>query len=203
MLLCMSSAYPGHAQDTAFVSINRGKVADTTVFHSPRKAALYAAVLPGLGQIYNRKWWKVPVVYAGFATLGYFVWFNGSNYIKYRDAYLDFTDKNPGTASYLNLISSSIDPATYDDVRHPDTYNQENRDWIESQLKNGMAYYKRYRDLSMIGMAGWYILTILDALVDAQLYDFDITPDLTMRMVPAIQPDGTGTAAGLTCRFTF
>ncbi len=200
----MSTVYPGQAQDTTFASVNRGKIADTlTAYHSPRKAALYAAVFPGLGQIYNRKYWKVPVVYAGFATLGYFVYFNGAHYITYRDAYLDFTDKNPGTTSYLNLISSSIDPSEYDDVLYPETYKKEYRDWIVTQLENGMKYYKRYRDLSVIGLAGWYILTVLDAVVDAQLFDFDITQDLSMRILPAIRPDGTGTAAGLTCSFTF
>ncbi|HHJ11003.1 MAG TPA: hypothetical protein ENK25_08975 [Bacteroidetes bacterium] len=202
ILLCMSSACSGRAQDTTFVSVNRGKVADT-IYHSPRKAALFSAVFPGLGQVYNRKYWKLPLVYAGFTSLGYFVYFNGTHYITYRNAYLDFTDKNPGTTSYLKLISPSIDPSTYDDVLYPETYKRGDRDWVESQLKNGMDYYKRYRDMSMIGLAGWYILTILDAVVDAQLFDFDISPDLSMQVLPAVRPDGTGTAAGLTCSFTF
>ncbi len=201
MLLCMSSVYPGHAQDTSFVAVNTGASGDS-VFHSPRKAALFAAVLPGMGQVYNRKYWKLPLVYAGFATLGYFIYFNGSHYITYRDAYLDFTDQNPGTVSYLKLINPVIDPSTYDPVLYPNTYKKEDSDWIKTQLKDGMEYYKRYRDMSMIGMAGWYILTILDAVVDAQLYDFDITPNLSMRIIPAVPPDGL-TVAGLTCSITF
>ncbi len=192
----------GYAQDSAFVSV------DTTgekpiVFHSPRKAALYAAVLPGLGQLYNRKFWKVPVVYAGFATLGYFIYFNGTHYMSYRNAYLDFTDKNPGTTSYLQLISPDIDPSTYDDVLYPESYKRENRDWITTQLKNGMQYYKRYRDLSIIGIGAWYVFTILDSVVDAQLFDYDISPDLSMKVIPAARPSGGGVVSGITCSFTF
>jgi len=202
MSLFMTLAASGHAQDSTFVSIKNKALWDT-VFHSTPKAALYSAALPGLGQIYNRKIWKVPLVYAGFVTLGYFVYFNGTHYVQYRNAYLDFTDENPGTISYLNLISPDIDPATYDNVLHPDTYNKANRDWIESQLKRGLKYYKRYRDMSMIGIAGWYILNILDAIVDAQLFDYDISPDLSMKIIPAGGYTLYGSVPGVTCRFTF
>lgn len=202
VLLFFIPVRPGHAQDSVVVSV------DTTgrqpvVFHSPRKAALYDAVLPGMGQLYNRKFWKVPIVYAGFATLGYFIYFNGTHYVTYRNAYLDFTDENPVTTSYLKLISPDIDPSTYDDVLYPGSYKKENRDWVAEQLKNGMQYYKRYRDMSIIGIAGWYVFTILDAVVDAQLFDYNISPDLSMKVIPAARPTGAGAAAGITCSFTF
>ncbi len=198
-------------KDSAFVSLEEGQITGVkekkTVsddYHSPRKAALYSAVFPGLGQIYNRKYWKVPIVYAGFATLGYFVYFNNSHYVNYRDAYLDFTDNNPATTSYFSIISKDVDPKTYAGELYPSTYNKQNSDWMEQQLKDGMQFYKRNRDLSLIGIAGWYILTILDAVVDAQLFHFDVAPDLSMRILPAVRPvQGLQAAGGITCSITF
>jgi len=196
--------------DSLFVSVEpakKGKVRQTPKeeeYHSPRKAALYSAVLPGLGQIYNRKYWKVPIVYAGYGTLGYFIYFNQTNYIKYRDAYIDFTDENPLTDSYYSLISGAMDKQMYDKEHYPRSYDPEYYEWVKGQLKNGMDYYKRYRDLSLIGMAGWYVLTILDAVVDAQLFHFDVTPDLTVHLLPAVQPHaGLPPAMGVTLGLTF
>lgn len=196
--------------DTTFVSLSsetkkvKVRKAEDDLFHSPRKAALYSAVLPGLGQIYNRKYWKTPIVYAGFGTLGYFVYFNSTNYVKYRDAYIDFTDGNPGTTSYYRLISTAMDPGTYDKEVYPNSYNQQAYDWMEEQLKNGMQFYKRNRDLSIIGIAGWYIFTILDAVVDAQLFRFDVDPDLSLRVLPVVRPlPGMQAAGGITCSINF
>jgi hypothetical protein len=196
-------------RDTSFISIEGGEKVKVRkdrddAYHSPRKAALYSAVLPGLGQIYNRKYWKTPIVYAGFGTLGYFVYFNSTNYVKYRDAYIDFTDENPGTTSYYSLIGPDVDPGTYDKELYPASYDPQKYDWIKGQLKNGMDFYKRNRDLSIIGIAGWYILTILDAVVDAQLFHFDVDPDLSLRVLPAVRPmPGMHAAAGITCSMTF
>ena len=196
-------------RDSSFVSLEGGtkvkvRKEQNDAFHSPRKAALYSAVMPGLGQIYNRKYWKVPIVYAGYATLGYFVYFNSTHYVTYRDAYIDFTDNNPKTTSYFSIISGSIDPAIYDKELYPNSYNKEDYDWMEQQLKDYMNFYKRNRDLSLIGIAGWYILTILDAVVDAQLFHFDIDPDLSLRVIPAVRPlPGLRAAGGITCSITF
>jgi len=196
-------------RDTSFVSLEGGTEVKVRrerndEFHSPRKAALYSAVMPGLGQIYNRKYWKVPLVYAGYATLGYFVYFNSTHYVTYRDAYIDFTDNNPGTTSYFSIISRDIDPSVYDKELYPNTYNKEDYDWMEQQLKDYMNFYKRNRDLSLIGMAGWYVLTILDAVVDAQLFHFDIDPDLSLHVIPAVRPlPGLPPAGGITCSITF
>ena len=141
------------------------------------KATMMAVSFPGLGQIYNRKIWKIPVVYAGFGALIYSAAFNGKNYTLYMKAYQDFTDLNPKTDSYLKLIRA--DPSTYDPVLHPETY---------SYFKNGMLqmvdYYKRYRDLSYIGIAGWYLISILDANVDASLFNYDVGPNLNITFVP-------------------
>lgn len=149
----------------------------------PTRSTMFAAALPGLGQIYNRKYWKVPIVYAGFGALGYAVTFNTRNYNTFINAYKDFTDIIPETDSYLDLLGS-MDPATYDPVLHPGTYTPQNESWVKTQLLNGVDYYRKYRDLSYIGIAAWYLFTIIDANVDASLFDYDISDDLRAYLMP-------------------
>jgi len=128
-----------------------------SAYHSPRKAS-FLAIIPGLGQVYNKKYWKVPIVYVGFGTLAFFIDFNQKGYLKWKQAYIDFPDYD----------------LEYD---FPLTLEQIDR------TKNS---YKRYRDLSIIGTAGFYILQILDATVDAYLFDWNISEDLSMKIEPAI-----------------
>jgi hypothetical protein len=157
---------------------------------------MLAVALPGAGQIYNRKFWKIPVVYAGFGLLFYSAGLNSKNYILYMQAYQDFTDKIPETDSYRDVIPA--DPATYDPVLHPDTYDPSSASYYEDGLLRMVDYYKRYRDLSYIGIAGWYLLSILDANVDASLFDFDITDNLDLSFAPTlISLPGGYTGAGL------
>jgi hypothetical protein len=158
---------------------------------------MYAAVFPGLGQIYNRKYWKVPIVYAGFGALGYSVAFNSSHFNKFMTAYRDFTDKNPATRSYIKILSSIMDPSEYDPVLFPASYNTTSEEWAKQQLENGITYYRRYRDLSYIGIAAWYLFTILDANVDASLYDYNIGPDLRASLAP-LSVTSTGMSPGIT-----
>ena len=158
--------------------------------HSPARASLYSAVFPGLGQIYNKKYWKLPLVYAGFGALGYAVTFNMTNYSKYKSAYIDFTDKLPETQSYLDVISGNLDPADFDPVLHPDTYDSQQEQWFSEQLNNNMDYYRRNRDLSYIGLVGLYLLNIVDATVDAHLFDYDISDDLSMKIEPRLMYTG-------------
>lgn len=158
--------------------------------HSPAKASLYSAIFPGLGQIYNRKYWKLPIVYAGFGALGYSVTFNMTNYSKYKSAYIDFTDKLPETQSYLDVISGSLNPADFDPVLHPDTYDSKQETWFKEQLQHNMDYYRRNRDLSYIGLVGLYLLNIVDATVDAHLFDYDISNDLSMKIEPRLMYTG-------------
>ncbi len=134
---------------------------DTVIFkkHSPHKATLYAMVLPGLGQVYNKKYWKIPIVYAGFAVFTYFIIFNRTEYIEYRDAY-DYVTK--GDTSF---------PI---DNKYIYKYNKD-------QLISGRDYYRRNLELTYILTGVWYILTILDAAVDAHLFDYDISEDLSLR----------------------
>ena len=164
-------------------------VADSTFLksHSPRKAALYSALVPGMGQLYNKKYWKAPVVYTGFGVLVYFVIFNTTHYADWKGGLVDFIDTIPGTDSYLKLISDKIDPSTFDPILFPETYNPSSAVWFESQLKNGMNYYRRNRDLSYIGLGLWYIITIIDATVDAHLFDYDVGDDLSLHIEPRVR----------------
>jgi len=153
----------------------------------PLKATMLAVAFPGLGQVYNRKYWKIPFVYAGFGGLAYSLGFNTTKYNEMMKAYQDFTDKIPETASYLELIRGS-EPSEYDPVLYPDTYDPSNQSWVEDNLLKAVDYYKKYRDLTYIGIAAWYLITVLDANVDASLANFDVTDNLDLEVTPLQLP---------------
>jgi hypothetical protein len=132
----------------------------------PTKAALYAAILPGLGQIYNKKYWKLPILYGGAATMGYFIDYNNKKYQQYREALIE--KKTLPEDLWTNVYAVNIS---------------------EDNLQRGVDYYRRNRDLLMILMAGVYFIQILDAHVDAHLMEFDISDDLGFRIQPDWQPD--------------
>ncbi len=135
---------------------------DLQEVHSPRKATILSAVLPGAGQIYNQKYWKAPIVYVGFGVLGYFIYDNYNTYTTYKKAYEIRTDGNPATVDDFPLYS-------------------------EDGLIQAMNYYRRNTELSVIFSAILYALNIVDAAVDAHLYDFDISEDLSFRISPVMQ----------------
>jgi hypothetical protein len=168
------------AQDTLAV--------DTTAKHKFKPESLRATMLavsfPGLGQIYNRKYWKIPVVYIGFGALVYSAGFNSKNYLLYMKAYQDFTDNIKETNSYLKVISPTIPQKTYDPVVYPNDYILSNYTYFKDGMLRMVDYYKRYRDLSYIGIAGWYLVSILDANVDASLFNYDISNNLNITFVP-------------------
>jgi len=160
---------------------------DSVYKPDPSKAIWYSALFPGLGQIYNRRYWKLPIVGAGITAISYAIGWNNKYYVAYTNAYRDFTDTNPNTQSYLKLLPNG---STY--------YSSSNFTTI---LKNRQQNYRRNRDLSIIGAVGIYLFCILDAYVDAQLYDFDISPDLSLQ--PAIGTNGIGGAAGVEMSLSF
>jgi len=167
----------------------------------PLKATMIAVAFPGLGQIYNRKYWKIPWVYAGFGGLIYSVKFNSSNYNRYMKAYQDFIDAIPETNSYENVILA--DPSTYDPVVHPDTYDPSKASYFKDGMLRMVDYYKRYRDLSYIGIAGWYLISILDANVDASLFNYDVSDNLDIAIFPSqISLPGGFMGAGLNVSLT-
>lgn len=132
--------------------------------HSPAKASLLSAALPGAGQVYNRKYWKVPVIYAAFAGLGYLAKWNDNRYDTYRTAYRFRVDGNPETVDNYTEIYSDND------------------------LKLLRDYYRRNRDLSLIFAGLVYVLNIVDASVDAHLFYFDVSDNLSMNISPGIMP---------------
>lgn len=167
------------------------------------KATMMAVVFPGLGQIYNRKYWKIPLVYAGFGGMFFSAGFNGKKYNQYMEAYQDFTDGVPQTKSYLDIIPGSVDNATKDPVLN---YSAADKAHWDERLLKGVDYYKRYRDLSYIGIAGWYLITILDANVDASLFNYDISNNLDIAVYPSSVPlpggfTGAGVNVGVTVIF--
>ncbi len=161
--------------------------------HSPKKAAIYSAILPGLGQAYNKKYWKIPIVYAGFATLGYFISWNNKNYKVLKLAYSDLTDDNPDTDSYNDL----------DAAKYYDLDNESERNQFENGLNKQKDYYRRNRDLLIISTVGFYALNIIDASVDAHLFDFDISEDISFNWQPAMGSVDEQLVYGLNCTFKF
>jgi len=133
--------------------------------YDPRKALLYAAVIPGLGQIYNKKYWKLPLVYGGFIALGYGINFYQEGYDKYKKEL------------YYNLENGYTED---NDFRPGDNYTTANYRRIVDQ-------YKRQRDFMIILMGGMYLLQVIDAHVDAHLKEFDLNPNLQVSIQPAIE----------------
>ncbi len=183
-----------NGQNAGIDSVNVPKMpVEEEFIHSPKKAAIYSAVLPGLGQAYNKKYWKIPLVYAGFGTIGYFVGWNNRYYKIYKQAYSDLTDTDQNTNSHLDL-----DVAQYYNLDNPTEKNN-----FKTGLLKQQNYLRRNRDLLVIIMAGFYGLNIIDASVDAHLFDFDISEDLTMNWQPIIQPIEKQWVMGASFSFKF
>lgn len=139
----------------------------------PTKALWLSLVLPGAGQIYNRKYWKLPIIYGGFLGCAYALTWNQMMYRDYSQAYLDIMDDDPNTKSYLDML-----PPRYDITGREDQFKK--------IFKRKKDFYRRYRDLSAFCFIGVYLLSVVDAYVDAQLSEFDISPDLSMKVEPAV-----------------
>ena len=131
--------------------------------HSPQRATLYSAVLPGAGQIYNRKYWKAPIVWGGLGACLYFVQRNGKEYRRYKDAYLAVTDGDPTTTDEFDGRISA------------------------AQLLDVTDTYRKWRDMSYIATGLVYILNIVDASVDANFVRFDVGRDLSLGVGPSLE----------------
>ncbi|MBR1445616.1 MAG: hypothetical protein IJ586_00820, partial [Alloprevotella sp.] len=140
---------------------------------NPKRALWLAIVFPGAGQIYNRKYWKLPIFYGGFLGCTYALLWNQQMYKDYSQAYLDIMDDDPNTKSYMDML-----PPRYDITGREERF--------KTIFKNKKNYYRRYRDLSVFCFIGVYLLSVIDAYVDAQLSVFDISPDLSMKVRPAV-----------------
>ena len=163
--------------------------------HSPHKASFYAAILPGLGQIYNKKYWKLPLVYGGIAGVAYGIHFNSKYYKDYRSAYRDFIVRDPNNTSYMQFVPPGM---TMDDI------HGKHSAWFQNALKNKKDYYKRYRDLSYIGMGLIYVAQIIDATVDAHFFNFDISDNLSLNIQPALlESQSEHSGVGMQFNFNF
>ena len=141
---------------------------------NPTRATWLAVVFPGGGQIYNRKYWKLPIIYGGFAGCAYALSWNSKMYKDYSQAYLDIMDSNPNTNSWQDLLPPNAN------------YNEEQ---LKNTIKRRKDTFRRYRDLSIFAFIGVYLISIIDAYVDAELSNFDISPDLSMKVEPTVIND--------------
>lgn len=148
---------------------------------NPTRAVWLSALFPGLGQIYNRRYWKLPIIVGGYLGLAYATSWNSTMLKDYTRAYADIMDNDPSTKSYMDFF--------------PPTVKEENidRNWLTSLLKSRKDYFRRNRDLCIICIVGVYLVAMVDAYVDASLAHFDISPDLSMDWAPAVIPDARNT----------
>lgn len=166
---------------------------ETTFNPDPTRAIWMSALFPGLGQIYNRRYWKLPIVIGGFMGLGYATSWNNGMLSDYTKAYRDIMDTDPSTKSYMDFF--------------PPTTKEEDLDktWLTNLLRSRKNFYRRNRDLCVICMVGVYLIAMVDAYVDASLSHFDVTPELSIDVSPAVFRDGRGSkpSFGLLWALTF
>ena len=164
---------------------------------NPQRALWLALVLPGAGQIYNRKFWKLPIIYGGFLGCIYALTWNNMMYKDYSQAYLDIMDDDPGTASYNKFLHLG------------NTVTQDNEERYKEIFRSRKDKYRRWRDMSFFVMLGVYAISVIDAYVDAELSVFDISNDLSLTIEPAVIPNHGGgslldrQSLGVSCKLNF
>ncbi len=161
----------------------------------PQRALWLSVLCPGLGQIYNRRYWKLPIVVGAFVGLSYGASWNNRMYKDYSKGYRDVMDDDPDTRSYMDFFPPTVQESDL------------SVSWLQKTMKNKRDYYRRYREICVISMVGVYLINIVDAYVDASLSHFDISPDLTLDVSPAaIDNPMTGgrlPSLGVQCAISF
>ena len=193
-LLEMTSSTTPQVSPTPTDSIN-GALNKKVFIPNPTKATWLALVIPGGGQIYNRKYWKLPIIYGGFAGCAYALTWNNKMYKDYMQAYKD--------AALGNWEANSIH-----DLLPPGYLDRTPKTQITETLRKRKDTYRRYRDLSIFAFIGVYLISVIDAYVDAELSNFDITPDLSRRVDPAVinsqySIGSSNKSVGVQCSFRF
>ncbi len=163
----------------------------------PKRALWLALVLPGAGQIYNRKFWKLPIIYGGFIGCIYALTWNNMMYKDYSQAYLDLMDNDPNTASYNKFLHLGVEIDSSNEERYKEIF------------RSRKDKYRRWRDMSFFVMIGVYALSVIDAYVDAELSAFDISKDLSLKVEPTVIPNHSGgnplqaQSLGVNCKLNF
>jgi hypothetical protein len=151
---------------------------DWSTWRPNAKRALWLALaIPGAGQIYNRKYWKLPIVYGGFVGCIYAISWNNQMYHDYAQAYIDLKDDDPNTQSYNQFLHLGV------------TITDSNAANYEELFRKRKDRYRRWRDLSVFALVAVYALSVIDAYVDASLSEFDISKDLSLRIAPTVLSD--------------
>jgi hypothetical protein len=140
--------------------------------HSPGRAALKSAIIPGWGQAYNKKYWKIPIIYGGIGGLAYLIDYNASNYNDFKSAYVARTDGDSTTTDIYEGLYS------------------------EDQLLTIIDFYRKNLDFSVVGAVLLYVANIVDATVDAHLMDFKISDDLSLHIEPRVIFAGSRATTG-------
>ena len=177
--------------------------------HSPHKATIMAMVLPGSGQIYNRQWWKVPILYGGVAADLYGITWTSKRFKEYRNAFVEWVQylekkaENPDYPYPKNPAWDKI-PKAFDVETDPYLQTPEGQTWFKNTLNNRKTSFKRNRDLCFIVMAAIYAINIIDATVYAHFYDFEIDDDLSLNVRPTSSYCPiTGGSVGVTLTLNF
>lgn len=169
----------------------------TTWTPKPQRALWMALVFPGGGQIYNRKYWKLPLIYGGMMGCIYAMSWNNMMYKDYSQAYLDIMDSDPNTQSYNKFLHLGA------------TIDESNMERYKKIFKSRKDKYRRWRDLSVFCLIGVYALSVIDAYVDAELSEFDISNDLSLKVKPTVIPNGASygrleaSSIGVNCSLRF
>ena len=164
---------------------------------NPKRAMWLALAIPGAGQIYNHKYWKLPIVYGGFVGCAYAMRWNNQMYHDYSQAYLDLMDDDPRTESYNQFMHLGAE------------INAGNITRYQELFRKRKDRFRRWRDMSFFVMVGVYALSVVDAYVDASLSEFDISDDLSLHVTPAVIGSKTernplrSSGLGLQCSLTF
>ena len=161
---------------------------------NPTRSLWLSALCPGLGQVYNRRYWKLPIVVGGFVGLGYAISWNNKMRKDYTRAYNDIMDNDPNTKSYMDFYPPTVSESDIDEA------------WLKKSLKSKKDYFRRNRDLCVISIVGVYMICMVDAYVDAALSKFDISDDLSMKVRPTLinqQAMSPKPGLGVACAISF
>lgn len=161
---------------------------------NPTRSLWLSALCPGLGQVYNRRYWKLPIVVGGFVGLGYAISWNNKMLKDYTRAYNDIMDSDPNTKSYMDFYPPTVKESDIDEA------------WLKKSLKSKKDYFRRNRDLCVISIVGVYLICMVDAYVDAAMSKFDISDDLSMKVRPTLIDQQAMTnkpGVGVACAISF